>query len=301
MTEQLKVSVIIPAYSIGRVKSLNRAIESIHEQTFKPCEIIIAIDHNMGLMNMYNARKDVKAVLNDKIIGGAETRNVGIKTAIGDIVAFIDDDAWADKDWLKLLIEYYRDPAVLAVGGKTISTWTGGRPKWFPEELDWLVGGIWKGHPEELCEVRNLIAPNMSFRRGECKMVGYIRSDLGAIKSNFRPGDEPEFFMRLKYHYPDCKILYEPEAIVYHEVSIGKMSSIKLCLRSLNLGYYKALLIKDLLKFTPAPSSVEKSYLWYLIFKSIPFKILQGKFLQALSIIISILFTGLGYIRGRLA
>ena len=45
------------------------------------------------------------------------SRNVGICMAQGDIVAFIDDDAIPEPEWLEQLAEAYRDPMVGAVGG----------------------------------------------------------------------------------------------------------------------------------------------------------------------------------------
>ncbi|MFM2468593.1 glycosyltransferase [Burkholderia cenocepacia] len=45
------------------------------------------------------------------------SRNVGICMAQGDIVAFIDDDAIPEPEWLMQLAEPYRDPIVGAVGG----------------------------------------------------------------------------------------------------------------------------------------------------------------------------------------
>jgi len=45
------------------------------------------------------------------------SRNVGICMASGDIVAFIDDDAIPEPEWLLQLAEAYRDPMVGAVGG----------------------------------------------------------------------------------------------------------------------------------------------------------------------------------------
>jgi glycogen(starch) synthase len=45
------------------------------------------------------------------------SRNVGICMARGDIIAFIDDDAIPEPEWLTQLAEAYRDPIVGAVGG----------------------------------------------------------------------------------------------------------------------------------------------------------------------------------------
>jgi glycogen(starch) synthase len=45
------------------------------------------------------------------------SRNIGICMARGDIVAFIDDDAIPEPEWLTQLAEAYRDPVVAAAGG----------------------------------------------------------------------------------------------------------------------------------------------------------------------------------------
>jgi glycogen synthase len=45
------------------------------------------------------------------------SRNIGICTAQGDIVAFIDDDAIPEPEWLSQLVEPYRDPQVAGSGG----------------------------------------------------------------------------------------------------------------------------------------------------------------------------------------
>jgi glycogen(starch) synthase len=45
------------------------------------------------------------------------SRNVGICMAQGDIIAFIDDDAIPEPEWLTQLAEAYNDPMVGAVGG----------------------------------------------------------------------------------------------------------------------------------------------------------------------------------------
>jgi GT2 family glycosyltransferase len=47
----------------------------------------------------------------------AEARNLGLVMAHGDIVAFIDDDAVPEPDWLDQIVTAYADPAVTAAGG----------------------------------------------------------------------------------------------------------------------------------------------------------------------------------------
>lgn len=302
----MKTSVIIPAYSVDRIDDIFNAVESIIPQTLLPDEIIISVDHNQKLVDMlndyYKLNKDIRVVLNDKVIGGAETRNVGIWESNGEILAFLDDDAVADEKWLEYLLEQYERLEVMAVGGKTISVWDNGRPRWFPEELDWIVGGIWKGHPTEECEVRNLIGPNMSFRKSVCDTIGYMRSELGAMPQKARAGDETEFYMRLKHYIPDGKIIYEPKAIVYHKVYPYKSTLRSVLRRSYSDGYFKSK-TKNIYKNSKhKPFKTEYTFLRYLLTKAVPLKVLafykKGSLSQAIVILLSITAVGLGYIRG---
>jgi len=274
------------------MKDLQEAIHSVLAQTRKPDEVIIAVDHNEKLFDeLQKIDKDsVRAVLNSGTIGGAETRNVGIRSAQGDIVVFIDDDAVAEKDWLENLLALYSNPEVLAVGGKTVSIWDNGRPKWFPEELDWLVGGIWKGHPEERCEVRNLIGPNMSFRRSVCDRIGYFRTELGAMPHKARAGDETEFYIRLKHFIPEGKIMYEPKAVVYHKVYQYKTTVKYLVTRSYSDGYFKSKTKGIYQESDKNPFKTESSYLKYLLCDVL--------LKQTGAMILTILCFGVGYIRG---
>ena len=51
----------------------------------------------------------------------AEKRNIGIKAAKGEIVAFIDDDAYPDAHWIEYAVRYFGDETVGAVGGPGVT------------------------------------------------------------------------------------------------------------------------------------------------------------------------------------
>lgn len=301
----MTATVVIPAYSMGRVSDVVGAVASAMAQTHRPEEIIVAVDHNPELVFVLRDRldKSVRVELNNGIIGGAETRNLGIRKAQSDIVVFLDDDAWAAPYWLERLLGAYDDPEVMAAGGKTISFFPNKRPLWFPEELDWMIGGTWKGHPETRCEVRNLIGPNMSFRRSVCDRIGYMRSELGALPRKARAGDETEFYIRLKKILPDAKILYVPTAVVYHTVYDWKMTASNLIKRAFSDGYWKnrTRAVSD--SFNDDKLSSEKQYLHYLLTDAIPVRVMHfwngGNLSQASAIVGSALCFGAGYIWGE--
>jgi glucosyl-dolichyl phosphate glucuronosyltransferase len=299
-----KVSAIICCYTLKRFQDTLEAIHSVLSQTLKPYEVIVSVDHNEELFQRLKDElpDDVKIVLNQGIVGSAETRNVGIRSAKGSIVAFLDDDAAAKDDWLEELIKPYSSDDVLVTGGRIISTWKDGRPPWFPEELDWIVGGTYKGYTETQSQVRNVLWPNMSFRRWVCDRVGYVKTDIGAIGNTSRSGDETELCMRIIHHIPGSKLVYCPEAIVYHK-ALPSHSNLRASIkRSFNEGKYKCIIKKSLDSLSEKSLSTENSYLKYLLFKSIPRRLRyfykRGSLSQMWAIITCITSVGAGYLNG---
>ena len=99
-------------------------------------------------------------------LGASAARNIGIRVAQGDILAFLDDDAVADQKWVENLVDSYKELKAMAVGGKILPLWLPCKPAYFPEESYWLVGATHKGFAEDaVVEVRNVLASNMSFRK----------------------------------------------------------------------------------------------------------------------------------------
>ena len=90
------VSVVIPTYK--RSDKLEKAIKSVVNQTYKNLEIII-IDDNAKFpqerektRNIVKKYKNIKLIENERNLGGPLTRNVGIRNATANYIAFLDDD-----------------------------------------------------------------------------------------------------------------------------------------------------------------------------------------------------------------
>ena len=90
------VSVVIPTYK--RSDKIERAIKSVINQTYKNLEIIVVDDNAKNkeerekTRNIVKKYKNVKFIENKENLGGALTRNIGIENALGDYIAFLDDD-----------------------------------------------------------------------------------------------------------------------------------------------------------------------------------------------------------------
>ena len=216
----MSVSVIICAYSTKRLDRLDAAIRSALEQDAPGIEVIVVIDHNPDLLDIVKGRfPGVTVIPNRGERGLSDARNTGVARAVKGIVAFLDDDAVAARDWLSRLLVHYADPKVVAVGGGIVPVWPKARPGWFPPEFDWVIGCSYRGLPEGVAPVRNLIGCNMSVRRSCIAAVGGFKTDLGRVADNAAGCEETEFFIRLKARFPEGGILLDPSARVDHYIT----------------------------------------------------------------------------------
>lgn len=213
------VSVVICCYADERLWNVLAAVESIHLQTSPPVEIAVVVDYNPALFERVKAETaDLLTVSNDQHKGLSGARNSGIAATRGEVVAFLDDDAFAERNWLERLLAPYADPQVAGVGGAIMPEWLHGRPSWFPDEFDWVVGCTYRGMPVRRTAVRNLIGANMSFRRDVFTAAGGFDVGMGRNGSYPLGNDDTEFSIRARRALPGHVLLYEPKARVWHGV-----------------------------------------------------------------------------------
>ncbi len=215
------VSVVICAYTEARWDQICAAVDSAHAQSLPGAEVLLVVDHNPALhRRAADALPDVVVLENDQARGLSGARNTGASRAKGAIVAFLDDDATADEDWLKFLVDSYANPQVIGVGGLTVPNWQTARPAWLPEEFYWVVGCNYKGMPPAGAPVRNLIGANMSFRREAFELVPEGFPIGIGRESSGRPlgGEETEFCIKLGRRSPESVLVMDHRSLVSHFV-----------------------------------------------------------------------------------
>jgi glycosyltransferase involved in cell wall biosynthesis len=264
------ISVVICAYTEKRWNELSEAVQSLQNQSLPPGEVILVIDHNQTLLERARARFSNIVILESQEVHGlAGARNTGIERARGEIIAFLDDDAVAAPNWLELLSASYEDSNVIGVGGELEPLWPQGRPRWFPEEFDWVVGCTYRGLPKQRAPVRNLIGANMSFRREVFDQVQFY-SGIGHTANNPFGGSDPDFCIRVNQCFPDKILLYEPQALVYHHVDEKRTYWNYFCLRCYNEGLSKSVLTRRV--GSQVGLSSERAY----TLRTLPMAALQG-------------------------
>ncbi len=217
-------SVVICAYTEDRWTMLEAAIASAQLQTYAPQAIVVVIDHNPSLFARARAAvpewtsaggPPLTVVENafDGHLGSA--RNTGVAQCGSDVVAFLDDDAAADPTWLETIVGPYVDASVHAVGGAPLPVYETKRPRWLPEQMNWVFGCAYDGLPTVLAPTTRLIGASMSVRR----------SSLAAI-DGFHSDDHDDMVMchQLAMTFPDGAVLFEPRAVVRHNVVAARVT-----------------------------------------------------------------------------
>lgn len=224
-------SVVVSTYDAKRWDDLVACLESLSQQSRRPLETIVVVDHNEALLaRASESFPDARTIANERPRGLAGARNAGIAAAAGDVVAFIDDDACAEADWLLELEECFGDPAVVGAGGALLPAWQGPEARWIPREFYWVFGCSYTGLPERAAPVRNPIGANMAVRSDVLAEVGGFRDGgaagaprelraRGVVRAAGNVPDDTDLAIRVSQRRPGTTWIYQPRAVVHHTVT----------------------------------------------------------------------------------
>lgn len=186
------ISIIIPFRQPSEF--LYECLNYLEKQTYKNYEVILLPDEVTGKM------------------GPAEKRDIGARRAEGEILAFIDDDAYPDRDWLKNASKHFDKSQIAAVCGPGVtppnSSWQEQVSGWFSASP--LGGGsyTYRFLPAVKRFVDDYPSMNLAVRKSDFLKVG-------GFDSNFWPGEDTKLCLDLT-HKLGKKIIYDPKVLVYH-------------------------------------------------------------------------------------
>lgn len=224
------ISVIISTYN--RASLLKEAILSLLNQDY-PKELyeIIVVDNNCTDMTSDTVKRINESYkcrivyLKEHRQGLSFARNTGARHAQGDVLAFIDDDAEADTSWISSIMEiykYYTDSA--CVGGKTMPVYEGRKPEW-PESGYWegFYGKVDFGEQvKQLCYPDCILGMNFSVKKQVFFEMGGFNTNLG--RNNKTLISHEEIYFCNKIYRKGGKIIYTPNALVYHKISKDRIN-----------------------------------------------------------------------------
>jgi GT2 family glycosyltransferase len=299
------VSVIVCTYTFDRWDEMVAALRSSAEQIPPPTELVLVVDHNPELLlRAQQELSGVTIVENAGIRGVSGSRDTGLRAAAGEIAVFLDDDAEADPGWLAALVAPYDDERVIATGGKLVPIWETGRPRWMPDEFDWVVGCSYRGLPTKEALIRNPIGASMSLRRQAAVDAGGFWPEVGRVGTLPVGCEETELAIRLRRLLPWSRVIYVPTSTARHHAPARRARWSYFRSRCFHEGRSKAILSR--LEGSGAGLSSERSY----VLRVLPAGVLRGigQLLRgdrsgaqrAAAIVAGLSITMFGYLSGRL-
>ncbi|WP_222917900.1 glucosyl-dolichyl phosphate glucuronosyltransferase [Natrinema sp. SYSU A 869] len=302
----MKVSVIVCTYAMDRYDIFSECVDSVLAQTYESLEVVLVVDGNEPVFERvqedYGDLDDVVIHCNDENQGISYSRTRGAKIATGDVVAFIDDDAVAEDDWVAELARVYDETDAIAVGGHVAADWVTEKPDFFPEEFYWLVGCDERGMGEHMSELRNTYGSNISFRRNVFLNVGGYDENTGRKGDRHIQAHEAPVCIRMANEYGKG-VIYNTDAVVHHKLFDYRGDFQWLVFRSFWQGYSKR--IMDLL--LPEAAGDKNEYLGQLMLDFVPRRLSEGvyqpsipKAKQLVTIFVFTAAVGFGYLYGLL-
>jgi len=204
-----RLSIVIISYA--DLSTLKANLASLNEQTTADFEVIVV---NSG--QIIPKPDQISRQLNygfccielKQNLGPSLARNIGIRRARGEYVAFLDDHTIAEKDFVRNILTYFDHLQICGLRGKILPS-DGANTRYIPPDLDLGQEIIWSA-----CEW----GTNCAFRKD-------ILERIGGFNENLFSYEMQELSYRI-YKANNEKIdgiLYFPDVIVYHSAPQGDL------------------------------------------------------------------------------
>ncbi len=201
--EKIKVSVIIPVRTI--TPYVRETMAHLKKQTYKDFEVIIVTDVPEKLAGA--------TVIASGEPTPAFKRNLGVKKAKGEILAFLDDDSYPEKEWLKNALEVFRESGnIVGVGGPTLTPPADNIYQKVSGRIwaSWLGSGgagVYRNKISPRRTVDDFPSVNLLVRKNDFLSVG-------GFDVQHWPGEDTKLCLDLVKL--GKKIIYDPQVLVYH-------------------------------------------------------------------------------------
>jgi GT2 family glycosyltransferase len=210
----MTVSVII--VTVERPECVRRCLDCLLAQDPLPDQIIVVdASRDDRTKDVVDQSPSVLYVRNPQGKGCTpRSRNLGLQHATGDIIAWVDDDAYAHPGWLAGILAPYADDTVGGVGGRALQRRPGEEFEGVNEiglvKSDGSITGNFAADPGKLVEVDHFIGCNMSFR-------SEVFVNLGACNEEYRGAalcEETDICVRARRI--GYRLVFNPAAVVDH-------------------------------------------------------------------------------------
>jgi len=198
------VSIIIPCRDINSYA--RESIEHCLSLDYPDFEVLLLPDSELDI-----DFSQVKVIPTGPI-SPSEKRDLALNYASGEILAFIDDDAYPTECWLREAVKHFKDNGVAAVGGPAVTApgdSLGAKASGFV--FSSLLGSgplRFRYIPKGQREVNDYPSCNFVIRKS-------VFQESGGFSTSFWPGEDTKLCLEITNKLRR-KIIYDPEVLVYH-------------------------------------------------------------------------------------
>ncbi|QII12887.1 hypothetical protein KsCSTR_35080 [Candidatus Kuenenia stuttgartiensis] len=199
-----KISIIVPNYNDA--SRISECIRSLLDLNYPKEKLEIIIVDNGSTDNSLQSIKafPVKLLIEKDVKGSYAARNLGVKNAEGEILAFTDSDCVVDKYWLCNAIKYFAAEDVGGVAGEV----RGGEPRTLVEEYQCFRKILEQSRNFKHPYQPFAITANVIYKKN-------VYDKIGLFENNWISGGDVDFSWRMQI-YGNMKLIYASDCIVYH-------------------------------------------------------------------------------------
>jgi glycosyltransferase involved in cell wall biosynthesis len=214
----------------NRADLLARAVEAaLGEVRASEGEVLVvdnaSTDDTPAVLDDLVRRAPDLRTVRESQLGLSVARNRGLAEARCSTVAYLDDDAVPRPGWLAALTAPYRDPHVVAVGGRIVLRFVTSPPPWLSSELHSALSAYDLGATARRVRYGEATYPfgaNISFRSAVARAAGGFSATVGPLGRHQLVHDETDLCYRLEHG--GGIVWYTPDAVVDHYVMSERLT-----------------------------------------------------------------------------
>jgi glycosyltransferase involved in cell wall biosynthesis len=216
----------------NRAGLLPRCLEAMQRQEgVTPADVGVVVidncssDNTRHVVESFSNRTIPVHYIFEPTLGLSVARNTGLAASQSPLVAYIDDDAFAEPQWAAAVLSAFADgpPELAAIAGRVFPEWETERPACMTPFLEALYTVHDRGDALKVMAANEyFVGANMIFRRDILRELGGFATQLGRVGTSLLSNEETHLRDALAANGYAC--MYVPQAVVHHHISRDRLT-----------------------------------------------------------------------------